>query len=202
MTKIKLCGLARPCDIEMANQLKPDYIGFILAPQFWRYVPSETVAKLRTALDPAIQVVGVFVNQDVDEVARLLTEGIIDVAQLHGQEDEGYIAALRQRTDKPIFKAFRINSPEAVAAANASSADCVLLDSGTGTGKVFDWSLLEQIRRPYFLAGGLHPGNVEEAVRALQPYGVDVSSGIETEKRKDPEKMAAFVAAVKRGAEA
>lgn len=199
MTKIKLCGLANAQDIAVVNQLKPDYIGFILAPQFWRYVPSETVAKLRAALDPAIQVVGVFVNQDVHEVARLLKEGTIDVAQLHGQEDEAYIAALRQMTGKPIFKAFKINTPEAVAAANASSADCVLLDSGTGTGTVFDWSLLEQIRRPYFLAGGLHPGNVADAVRTLQPYGVDVSSGIETNKRKDPEKMAAFVAAVKKG---
>lgn len=199
MTKIKLCGMRNAADIAVVNQLKPDYIGFILAPQFWRYVPSETVAELKAALDPAIQVVGVFVNQDVHEVARLLTEGTIDVAQLHGQEDEAYIAALRQMTDKPIFKAFKINTPEAVAAANASSADCVLLDSGTGTGTVFDWSLLEQIRRPYFLAGGLHPGNVEDAVRTLQPYGVDVSSGIETDKRKDPEKMAAFVAAVRKG---
>lgn len=199
MTKIKLCGMRNAADIEVVNQLKPDYIGFILAPQFWRYVPSETVARLRAALDPAIQVVGVFVNQDVNEVARLLKEGTIDVAQLHGQEDEAYIAALRQMTDKPIFKAFKINTPEAVAAANASSADCVLLDSGTGTGTVFDWSLLEQIRRPYFLAGGLHPGNVESAVRTLQPYGVDVSSGIETDKRKAPEKMAAFVAAVRKG---
>lgn len=199
MTKIKLCGMRNAADIAVVNQLKPDYIGFILAPQFWRYVPSETVAKLKAALDPAIQVVGVFVNQDVHEVARLLAEGTIDVAQLHGQEDEAYIAALRQMTGKPIFKAFKINTPEAVAAANASSADCVLLDSGTGTGTVFDWSLLEQIRRPYFLAGGLHPGNVADAVRTLQPYGVDVSSGIETNKRKDPEKMAAFVAAVKKG---
>lgn len=199
MTKIKLCGMRNAADIAVVNQLKPDYIGFILAPQFWRYVPSETVARLRAALDPAIQVVGVFVNQDVNEVARLLTEGTIDVAQLHGQEDEAYIAALRQMTDKPIFKAFKINTPEAVATANASSADCVLLDSGTGTGTVFDWSLLEQIRRPYFLAGGLHPGNVADAVGTLQPYGVDVSSGIETNKRKDPEKMAAFVAAVKKG---
>lgn len=199
MTKIKLCGLANAADIEVVNQLKPDYIGFILASRFWRYVPSDTVAELRKALDPSIQVVGVFVNEDVNEVARLLAEGTIDVAQLHGQEDENYIAALRQLTDKPIFKAFKINTPAAVAAANASSADCVLLDSGTGTGTVFDWSLLEQINRPYFLAGGLHPGNVEEAVRTLQPYGVDVSSGIETDKRKDPNKMAAFVEAVKRG---
>lgn len=199
MTKIKLCGMRNAADIAAANQLKPDYIGFILAPQFWRYVPSDTVAKLREALDPAIQVVGVFVNQDVNEVARLLEEGTIEVAQLHGQEDEAYIAALRQMTDKPIFKAFKINTPEAVAAANASSADCVLLDSGTGTGKVFDWQLLSGIQRPYILAGGLHPGNVADAVRTLHPYGVDVSSGIETDKRKDHDKMAAFVAAVKEG---
>ncbi len=147
-----------------------------------------------------IQAVGVFVNEPVESVAQLLASGTIDIAQLHGQEDESYIAALRALTDKPIIKAFRVDTQEDVAKANASSADFVLLDSGNGgTGTVFDWQLLSGITRPYFLAGGLNPENAEDAVRALHPYAVDVSSGIETEGMKDEKKMTAFLAAVKRG---
>lgn len=202
MTKIKLCGLSRPCDISVANQLQPDYIGFVFASKSKRYVAPETAAQLRMRLDPAIQAVGVFVNEIPENVAALLNAGIIQVAQLHGREDEAYIAVLRQLTDSPIIKAFRIDSQTDVEAANNSSADFVLLDSGNGgTGTVFDWKLLRGIQRPYFLAGGLNPENAEDAVCSLHPFGVDVSSGIETEGRKDAEKMAAFVTAVKRGEE-
>lgn len=199
MTKIKLCGLTRPCDIAWANELRPDYIGFVFAKKSKRYAAPELAAQLKALLNPEIQAVGVFVNEDVDTVAELLRAGIIDVAQLHGKEDESYIAALRARTDKPIFKAFRIDSEADVAKANASSADFVLLDSGNGgTGTVFDWQLLQGIARPYFLAGGLHPGNIGEAVKALKPFGVDVSSGIETDGLKDQAKMAQFVQAVRK----
>ena len=199
MTKIKLCGLTRPCDIAWANELGPDYIGFVFARKSKRYAAPELAARLKALLNPEIQAVGVFVNEDVDTVAELLRAGIIDVAQLHGKEDESYIAALRAKTDKPIFKAFRIDSEADVAKANASSADFVLLDSGNGgTGTVFDWQLLQGIARPYFLAGGLHPGNIGEAVKALKPFGVDVSSGIETDGLKDQAKMAQFVQAVRK----
>lgn len=199
MTKIKLCGLTRPCDIAWANELRPDYIGFVFAKKSRRYAAPELAARLKALLNPEIQAVGVFVNEDVDTVAELLRAGIIDVAQLHGKEDESYIAALRAKTDKPIFKAFRIDSEADVAKANASSADFVLLDSGNGgTGTVFDWQLLQGIARPYFLAGGLHPGNIGEAVKALKPFGVDVSSGIETDGLKDQAKMAQFVQAVRK----
>lgn len=199
MTKIKLCGLTRPCDIAWANELRPDYIGFVFAKKSKRYAAPELAAQLKALLNPEIQAVGVFVNEDVDTVAELLRAGIIDVAQLHGKEDESYIAALRAKTDKPIFKAFRIDSEADVAKANASSADFVLLDSGNGgTGTVFDWQLLQGIARPYFLAGGLHPGNIGEAVKALKPFGVDVSSGIETDGLKDQAKMAQFVQAVRK----
>lgn len=203
MTKIKLCGLSRPCDIQAVNQLKPDYIGFVFAAKSKRYVSPDKAAQLKAMLEPDIQAVGVFVNESPEQVAALLNQGIIDIAQLHGKETESYIASLRTLTDKPIIQAFRIADEADVERANASSADMVLLDSGNGgTGTVFDWNLLQNIRRPYFLAGGLNPENAEEAVRTLKPRGVDVSSGIETAGLKDNEKMAAFMAAVKRGAEA
>lgn len=199
MTKIKLCGLSRPCDIDAVNRLKPDYIGFVFAKKSKRYVSPEKAAALKAALDPAIRAVGVFVNEPAENVAALLKDGTIDVTQLHGKEDEGYITALRAMTDQPIIKAFRIDTEADVAAANSSSADFVLLDSGNGgTGTVFDWNLLQGIRRPYFLAGGLNPDNAEAAVSALKPYAVDVSSGIETDGLKDETKMTAFTAAVKR----
>ena len=198
MTMIKLCGLSRPADIEAANELKPDYIGFVFAQKSRRYVSPETAAALRNMLSPGIQAVGVFVDEEPEAVAALLNGGIIDAAQLHGSEDEAYIQTLRQLTGRPIFQAFRIRTPADIEKANRSSADLVLLDAGAGTGTTFDWSLLSGAARPYFLAGGLDSENVTAAVRTLHPYGVDVSSGIETGGVKDREKMAAFVAAVRR----
>lgn len=197
MTKIKLCGLTRPEDIQAANELKPDYIGFVFAPQSRRYVTPMQAAQLVELLDPEITVVGVFVNETIETISALRECGIIDVAQLHGDEDENYITALRELTDMPVIKAFRIETEEDVAAAEGSSADHVLLDSGCGTGTAFDWSLIETIKRPYFLAGGLDPDNVRGAVETLHPYAVDVSSGIETNGVKDPEKMRKFVDAVR-----
>ena len=198
MTKIKLCGLSRPCDIEAANQLKPDYIGFVFAPKSKRYVSAEKAAELKALLSPEIKAVGVFVREDPETVARLLNTGIIDIAQLHGGENEEYIRRLRELTDKPVIQAFRIDGEEDIAAAQASSADLVLLDSGSGgTGTVFNWELIKHLQRPYFLAGGLGPGNVKDAVQALKPYAVDVSSGIETDGVKDRAKIEQFVAAVK-----
>ncbi len=199
MTKIKLCGLSRICDIEAANILRPEYIGFVFAKNSKRYVSPEEVCMLRERLSPGIKAVGVFVREDAEVVAALLTRGVIDVAQLHGGEDEAYIRRLRELTRKPLIKAFRVETAGDIAAAEKSSADHVLLDSGEGgTGSVFDWELLGQIKRPYFLAGGLTPGNAGRAVRELHPYGVDVSSGIETDGKKDSDKMAAFVAAVRK----
>ena len=197
MTKIKLCGLSRPCDIQMANDLKPDYVGFVFAQKSKRYVDPEKAAQLKALLDPAIKAVGVFVDEAPETVANLLNSGIIDVAQLHGGEDEAYIQRLRQLTDQPIIKAFRIKTRTDIAEAERCSADHVLLDSGAGTGVVFDWSLLKNVKRPYFLAGGLSPENVGDAVRLLRPYAVDVSSGIEADGLKDREKAAAFIAAVR-----
>lgn len=198
MTKIKLCGLSRPCDIETANELKPDYIGFVFAPKSKRYVTYEKATELKSRLSPEIQAVGVFVNEHLQNVANLLQNGIIDMAQLHGDEGEDYIAQLRLLADKPIIRAFRIETASDMKTAEQSTADYILLDSGAGTGTVFDWGLAKSIGRPYFLAGGLDARNVADAVRALHPFAVDVSSGIETDGAKDKIKMAAFVAAVRK----
>mgnify|MGYP002770781776 CR=1 FL=1 len=198
MTKIKLCGLTRPCDIQTANQVLPEYIGFVFAAKSKRCITPNEAANLKRRLHPFIQAVGVFVQEKTETIAELLNTETIDLAQLHGGEDENYIHRLRRLTDKPLIQAFRIETKQDMAAARASTADYVLLDSGPGgTGTTFDWTLLTHIDRPYFLAGGLYPGNVQSAVEALQPYAVDVSSGIETAGKKDPEKMAAFVHAVR-----
>ena len=198
MTKIKLCGLSRPCDIEAANELKPDYIGFVFAPKSKRYVTPEKAMELKQMLLPEIQSVGVFVNEKPETVVKLLQDGTIDIAQLHGAEDEDYITRLRQLTDKPIIKACRIETTYDIENAEQSTADYILLDSGAGTGTVFDWKLIQNIKRPYFLAGGLSPDNAADAINTLHTYAVDVSSGIETNGLKDKTKMAAFVAAVRK----
>ncbi|MBR1820644.1 MAG: phosphoribosylanthranilate isomerase [Clostridia bacterium] len=198
MTRIKLCGLTRPCDIEAANELMPEYIGFVFAKKSRRYVSPEGAAALKARLNPAIQAVGVFVNAPVEFIAQLLAKGVIDVAQLHGSEDAAYIENLRALTDKPIIQAFRVSDAADLERARASAADDILLDNGAGgTGAAFDWALVGEMDRPYFLAGGLSPKNAGEAVKALRPFAVDVSSGIETDGLKDPDKMRAFVAAVR-----
>lgn len=223
MTKIKLCGLTRLADIEMSNLLKPDYIGFVFASKSRRYVNPEKAAKLKKALDPAIQAVGVFVDEDTEIIAGLLERDVIDLAQLHGHETEEDIRKLKEQTGKPVIRAFRLKNPgrgkpgqqelqsgtdqtggnpdrifaeKILREAENSCADHVLLDAGAGNGEAFDWSVLENFDRPFFLAGGLGPENIMEAIRKVHPYAVDVSSGIETEGSKDPAKMEAFVKAV------
>lgn len=198
MTEIKLCGLSRDSDIRVANELKPQYIGFVFAPKSKRYVKPEKARELKQMLAPNIKAVGVFVNEKLETIAAFSNNGLIDVAQLHGDESDDYIMQLRKYTDRPIIKAFRIKTTEDIADAKQSAADYVLLDSGAGTGVVFDWNLIHSIQRPYFLAGGLQSGNVRAAIRTLRPFAVDISSGIETDGVKDKTKMAAFVAAVRK----
>ena len=198
MTKIKLCGLSRMEDIETVNAIKPDFIGFVFAERSKRRVSPLKATELKSKLDPDIKAVGVFLNDDLDMVAAMLNLGIVDLVQLHGAEDEDYLQKLRKITDKPIIKAFIIRSPEDVERAENSTADYILLDGGKGEGKSFDWSFLKDIKRPYFLAGGLNPDNASEAVKTLKPFAVDVSTGIETDGKKDSEKMTAFAAAVRK----
>lgn len=198
MTKIKFCGLSRACDMKAANELMPDYIGFVFVPKSKRYVSPAAAAELKGLLVPGIKAVGVFINETPEQIADLLNKGIIDMAQLHGDEDENFIRRLQELTDKPVIKAFRIVTANDIKIANQSAADYILLDSGAGTGTVFDWDLVKNIDRPYFLAGGLSPANVPRAVSRLRPYAVDVSSGIEMDGLKSKTKMAAFAAAIRK----
>ena len=190
---VKFCGMQRREDILAANTLHPDYVGFVFAPKSRRCVTPDQVRRLKSLLSPEIRAVGVFVNEKPVIVASLLNQEIIDLAQLHGTEDEAYIAELRLLTDKPLIQAFVVRSKEDLAAAESSSADHILLDAGAGSGAAFDWTILTGFPRPYFLAGGLSADNVGRAVRTLHPFAVDVSSGIETEGIKDPEKMRRFM---------
>lgn len=202
-TKIKICGLSRPEDIEAANRIRPEFIGFVFWEKSKRYVDPDTAAALRMILDPHIKSVGVFVDEPAEEVSYLLNRGIIDIAQLHGHEDEDYIDSLREMTDKPVMKAFQLKGESeeetrlTLLQAKYSSADYVLIDSGMGSGKTFDWDLLKNFDREYFLAGGLDEGNVAEAIRKTHCFAVDVSSNVETDGRKDEKKMAGFVDAVR-----
>lgn len=203
MTKIKLCGLSRVCDVEAANELRPEYIGFVFAAKSRRYVTPEKAAALKEQLISDVEAVGVFVNESVKVVSGLLNRGIIDLAQLHGNEDGDYMKRLRELTDKPVLQAFRIDTEQDMYNAQNSPADFVLLDSGNGgTGTVFDWELIKSMKRPYFLAGGLCIDNVASAIEILHPYAVDVSTGIEINGYKDKKKMAAFVSTVRNGSRA
>lgn len=199
MTRIKICGLTRPEDVRYVNTAKPDWCGFILNfPSSRRNVTPEQARALRAGLDPDIRPVGVFVNRPVEEVAALLNSGVISVAQLHGREDNAYISVLR--TLAPgcvVWRAFQLRSQADLAAADASGADLVLLDNGRGTGQTFDWSLAGSVHRPFLLAGGLTPESIPRAVAALRPYGLDLSSGVETDGVKDPAKIQAAVTAAR-----
>ena len=190
-TKIKICGLKRPEDITYVNEAKPDYCGFIIEfPKSSRNVTGDQVRILIAELDKNIIPVGVFVNAAPERVEELLLDGTIRIAQLHGQEDESYIRELKTYTDKLIIKAFSIKTAEDIEKALQSPADYILLDQGGGgTGKTFDWSLIPEIQRPFFLAGGIGASNLGQAIREIHPYAVDLSSSVETEKRKDPMKI-------------
>ena len=198
MTRIKFCGLTRKCDIEAVNELGPEYIGFVFWPRSKRVVTREQASELKAMLDPSIKAVGVFVDEDIEVVKSLLNDDIIDIAQLHGSEDGTYINDLKMSTGKPVIKAFKIRSEDDGRQAEESPADMVLLDSGMGTGKTFNWEIIKGVKRPFFLAGGLAPDNAAEAIRELHPYALDVSSGIETEGIKDIKKMADFYEAVRK----
>ena len=198
MTKIKICGLSRLEDISAVNALKPEYIGFVFFKKSRRYVSPEKALELKKILDENIKAVGVFVDEDIKTVEKFLKSGIIDIAQLHGNETDDYIKSLKELTVQPVIKAFKIRSLSDIEKAEKSLADMILLDAGMGDGKVFDWSLVSGFKRPYFLAGGLDCTNAQSAVSQLHPYALDVSSGVETGGLKDIQKMTAFINAVRK----
>lgn len=190
MTKIKICGLTRPEDIGFVNEYQPDYIGFVFA-KSKRQIDYQTARKLKALLNPGILVVGVFVDEDMEKIVSIVEEGIIDIMQLHGCESEAYIQTLRQRTNAKIIKAVKVTTLQSNSI--KTKADYILLDSTAGSGKLFDWKRKIDCNKPIFLAGGLNPENVAEAVNQMRPYAVDVSSGVETEGKKDRDKIKKFI---------
>ena len=224
MTCVKFCGITRACDVESINALHrsypktPLYVGFVFYAPSKRAISASQALQLKSLLAPEISTVGVFVNEQPAAVASLLNSGVIDYAQLHGSEDEAYITRLRERTKKPIIQAFCVKQPSDIERARTSSASMVLLDAGKGEGARFNWNLLGDTRvaaqedaqddapdnrnnvlqRAYLLAGGLSPENVFLACELCHPFGVDVSSGIETQGTKDPAKMQRFLEEVVR----
>lgn len=187
--RIKICGLSREEDIHYANQVMPDYIGFVFWEHSRRYVSHGRAAVLRGLLRPGIRVVGVFVDAPPEQVVSLLRAGVIHMAQLHGEETEEDIRYLQEVTGKPVIKAVKVRSRLDVEAWLDSAADYLLFDSGMGSGVAFDWGLLADIPREFFLAGGLKPENLKQAVETVMPYAVDISSGVETDGFKDKGKM-------------
>lgn len=203
--KIKMCGLRRPDDIIYANECLPNYIGFVFA-ESRRKVSGSEAKKLGEQLDPSIKKVGVFVNEPLRSLISISEEAGLDIIQLHGDEGEEYIKEVKHETGKELWKAVRVRMVKDIQEAQRLPADKLLLDSFSeesygGTGKVMDFAVLDQadIRKPYFIAGGLTVENLPEILKKAEPYGIDISSGIETEGVKDREKMLKVIQCVRGG---
>lgn len=202
MSRIKICGLRREEDIHFANEIQPDFVGFVFAPSK-RRVTVEKAQQLRQLLKPEIPAVGVFVNAPEEEILKPVRKQVIQMIQLHGQESTDFVQQIREKTSLPVIQAVSVKSREDILRCRDLNADYLLLDQGTGgTGKVFDWTLLtgdageadndrleNLIGKPLFLAGGISRQNVEEAIARFHPFAVDVSSSVETDGVKDFEKM-------------
>lgn len=199
MSKIKICGLRRMEDAAYVNEIKPDYVGFVFWDKSKRNLTFEEAKKLRDAIDPSIKSIGVFVNRDIEDIVYLTENGIISGVQLHGTETADDIKAVRERCPDGtwILKAYEVKDAEDAVRANESTADMILVDSGKGSGNVFDWTILKSLTRDYILAGGLSAENVGDAVKEYRPYAVDVSSKVETDGYKDKEKILSFCNAVR-----
>ena len=191
MVKIKICGIKRLEDIEIVNRYNPDYIGFVFADSK-RKVSHDLAKELRNNLDSDIIPVGVFVDSPQDEILKLFDEGIIEIAQLHGSESEQFILDLKKKTDGELktINAIEMTQEVDLLEYNDSNSDYLLLDSGKGSGKTFDWSLIRKdIKKEFFLAGGLNSKNVTRAIDEFNPYAIDLSSSLETEGFKDENKI-------------
>lgn len=202
IVKIKICGLRRKEDIVIVNETEPDYIGFVFADSK-RLVSEETAAELAGMLKPQIRKVGVFVDASPEQIIRLLQTGVIDLAQLHGAESEAEVGRIKEATGKEVIRTRIVSAVDGMQGFD-TEADYLLFDSGKGSGKVFKWQKLAKhtdVGKPYFLAGGLNPENVTEALAQLRgnlPYAVDVSSGVETDGYKDIRKVREFIEKVRR----
>lgn len=201
ITKIKICGLSRPEDIETVNLFMPDYIGFVFA-RSKRQVNELEAQKLKEELNPRIKAVGVFVNDDIERIVNLYRRGTIDLIQLHGDEGEDYIRKLKVQVAAPIIKAIPARSNCDIRNAEKLKVDYPLLDTYSkrqrgGTGKTFDWNMISSISRPFYIAGGINVNNVLQAIRQVKPYAIDVSSGVETNGYKDKEKIRQLISMVR-----
>lgn len=201
MMTVKICGLTRLEDIDIVNDVLPDFIGFVFA-ESRRKVSFEQALEMKNSLDQRIKAVGVFVNADMDAIFRLCNKGVIDLVQLHGDEDMSYISELKQRIDCPIIKAVRVQSPAQILQAQSMDCDYLLLDAYKkdtygGTGSAFDYTLIPKFDKPFFLAGGLNAGNIAEAC-AQKPYCLDISSGVETDGIKDAAKIKDIITIIKK----
>ncbi|MCL2332984.1 MAG: phosphoribosylanthranilate isomerase [Actinomycetia bacterium] len=195
--RIKICGLSRPQDIDVVNEVRPDFAGFVFAKSPRKVEPSQA-RRLRDRLNAGITPVGVFVDAPLDVVVTLVETGVIEAVQLHGTEDEAYIEALRARCAVPIIKAYTVRTTQDIDTADNTTAEILMLDNGKGTGERFDWSFLRQappLTHPWFLAGGIDVDNLSSAL-ALEPWGIDVSSGVETDGLKDPDKIRELICAL------
>ena len=199
MIKIKICGITRPCDIDAVNSAMPDYIGFVFADSRRKVSPGQA-AELRGKLAKGIIPVGVFVDEAVEHVLSLVQDGVIAVIQLHGAEDEEYIQKLKRLTTKPVIKAVSVQKSGDVQKWTDTCADYILLDNKSGgTGQTFDWGLIGETNKPYFLAGGLDTDNIAAAISQAVPFAVDASSGVETDGLKDHAKIDEFIRRVRNG---
>ena len=215
--KVKMCGISKVETIPAVVEAKPDYMGLVFAPSK-RQVTVDQAKTLVEELhkqytkrynngaeqsnNDEIKTVGVFVNETLDNLVSIATEANLDVVQLHGDEDEAFIQSLKERTNVEVWKAVQIRSAADAEAWIDSSADMLLFDAyhkdeRGGTGEVFDWSCLDEFERPFMLAGGIDSTNVARAIRTVRSYGIDISSGIETDGVKDNEKITAFTKLVR-----
>ena len=208
--KVKMCGISKVETIPAVVEAKPDYMGLVFAPSK-RQVTVEQAEILVEELHKqcinhydtkVVKTVGVFVNETLDNLVRIADTANLDAVQLHGDEDETFIQSLKERTNVEVWKAIQIRSAADVEEWIDSSADMLLFDAYNkdergGTGEVFDWSSLDAFERPFMLAGGIDSTNVARAIRTVRPYGIDTSSGIETNGVKDDEKITAFTKIVK-----
>lgn len=193
MVKVKICGLTRMEDIQAVNQYMPDYVGFVFANKSRRFVSPQKAAELKWNLSSGITAVGVFVNEQKEKIARLLDNHTIDMAQLHGQETEQEIRWLKEQTGKSVIKAVSVQSAIDIERWRNSCADYLLFDNGAGgTGQSFDWNLITECTKPYFLAGGIDLNNLADALKK-GAYAIDLSGGAETNGQKDPDKIAKII---------
>ena len=191
MVKIKICGLKRLEDIEIVNKYRPDFIGFVFA-ESPRQIDYDLAEQLKDNLNSDIKAVGVFVDNPKEEIIELFNRGIIDIAQLHGSEDEEYIQSLKDKTNNKlkIINAIEIKDETDISQYDKSQADYLLFDSGKGSGKTFNWDLIKNnIKKPFFLAGGINSENISQAIDKFKPFAIDLSSSVEVDGFKNESKI-------------